>query len=167
MRVMKGYHAFATNTPIQHIRGVALLYRYNNPQFQVKKMKKHEPNVLCSQVSSGGRRWFIVGCYLAPNNVATIERLVTAIGQRPRGAELMVAGYLNTNSATPGGSKHMEEITASISTSGMQDISTHFLLHHKYWAWDRRTWCMRHLVRKVWSRTEYILGMDIRMFQNV
>ena len=31
----------------------------------------------------GGRHWFIIGCYLSPNDVVTIECVIAAIFQRP------------------------------------------------------------------------------------
>ena len=37
------------------------------------------------------------GCYLAPDDARTIERVVTALGDQPRGTALVVAGDLNTD----------------------------------------------------------------------
>ena len=42
-----------------------------------------------------------MGCYLAPNNTSTIERVVESLRERPKGAELMVAGNMNLNLAEP------------------------------------------------------------------
>ena len=44
----------------------------------------------------GRRRWYSIGCYLAPDNARTIEQVVTAMGDQPRGTALLVAGDLNT-----------------------------------------------------------------------
>ena len=51
--------------------------------------------------------------------------------------------------------------------SGLEDMSGHFLPWHKPWLKDRRTWDMYQGGREVRSRTEYILGTDRRLFQNV
>ena len=56
-------------------------------------------NVVSFQLASGGQRWYIVGCYLAPYNTSTIEDIVAAIIQRPQGAALLVVGKFNTNLA--------------------------------------------------------------------
>ena len=47
------------------------------------------------------RRWYIVGCYLAPDDALIIEGVVAAIGKRPQGAALLVVGYFNTALAAP------------------------------------------------------------------
>ena len=48
------------------------------------------------QLTTGAQWWYIIGCYLAPDNTSTIESVVAALKERPRGAALLVAGYLNT-----------------------------------------------------------------------
>ena len=53
-------------------------------------------NVLSFEVTMGARRWYIIGCYLAPDDADTIDRVVTALGYRPKGTALIVAGDLNT-----------------------------------------------------------------------
>ena len=85
-------------------------------------MQQHGPNVLILQVVSRGQWWFIVGCYIVPNDAATIERAVTSISQCPRRAALMVAGDFSTDLATLEEINHGEEIAASVATSGLEDI---------------------------------------------
>ena len=96
-RALAGYHVFATDAPSRHRGGVAVFYQEETPHFQVEVMQQHGPNVLSFQVDSGGRRWSILGCYLVPNNAATLEGIATAIGQRPRGAALLMEGDFNTD----------------------------------------------------------------------
>ena len=36
-------------------------------------------NVVRFQMASGGQRWYIIGCYLAPDDALTIEYAVAAI----------------------------------------------------------------------------------------
>ena len=118
-------------------------------------------------MASGGNWWFIVGCYIAPNNVATINRVVTAIGKRPCGDALLVSWEFNTYIATSEGSNQKEEIVVANATTRLEVMSAYFLLYRKYWAWDGRIWCMLRLGREVRSRTDYIMGTDIRLFRNV
>ena len=61
-RMLTGYRVFATNDLIRHIGGVAVFYWDDAPHFQVESMHQHRINVLCFQVDSGRRRWFIIGC---------------------------------------------------------------------------------------------------------
>ena len=91
---------------------------------------------------TGARRWYIVGCYLAPNNTSTIERVVEALRESPKGAELLVAGDLNINSAAPEGDRREEDIAATFATEGLEDMAPHFLPRQRRWCRDRRTWGM-------------------------
>ena len=65
--------------------------------FAVEEVRQYGPNVLSFEVVSGWRRWYIVGCYIAPDDAQTIERVVTALGDQPKGTALVVAGDLNTD----------------------------------------------------------------------
>ena len=57
--------------------------------------------MLSLQVVSRGRRWFVSGCYLAPDDAVTIKRVIGAIGKRPRREVLLVAREFNTDLAAP------------------------------------------------------------------
>ena len=62
------------------------------------------------------RRWYIVGCYLAPDDTLTIEIVISAIKEIPMGAKLLVAGYFNSNLAEPEGDRRGEDIAAAMAT---------------------------------------------------
>ena len=68
-----------------------------------------------------------MGCYLAPDDTLTIERVVKALRERPKGAELLVAGDLNINFAEPEGDRREEDIEATMTTEGLEDMVAHFL----------------------------------------
>ena len=108
-----------------------------------------------------------MGCYLAPNNTSTIERVVEALRELPNGEELLVAGDLNINFAAPEGDRREEDIAAILATKGLEDMAPHFLPRRCRWCWDRRKWCILRQGREVRSRTDYILGTDRRLFGNV
>ena len=94
-----GYSVVATYAPSQHRGGVAIFYR-SELHFTVEAVEKSGPNVIDLQIATGARQWYIVGVYLAPNNTATMERVIKAIRSQPRGEELLVAGDFNVNLAT-------------------------------------------------------------------
>ena len=71
------------------------------PHFAVEAVQNFGQNVIGFQLATGARRWYIVGFSLAPDNTSTIERVVEAIRERPKGAELLVARDLNINLADP------------------------------------------------------------------
>ena len=64
------------------------------------------------QLESGGRRVFIVRCYLFPEGALTIENFFVVISQVPCGSTLQVAGDFNADLAVLEGSTHVEYILA-------------------------------------------------------
>ena len=58
------------------------------------------------------RRWYIIGCYLTPDNTTTIESVVTDLKERPRCAKLLVAGDFNVNLSELEGDRRGEDIVA-------------------------------------------------------
>ena len=73
-----GYSVVATDAPSQHRGGVAI-FHWQSPHFMVEAVRKYGPNVIGFQLATGARRWYIVGCYLAPNDTLSIERFVEAL----------------------------------------------------------------------------------------
>ena len=58
----------------------------------MEAIQEYGPNVLSFEVATGARRWYIIGCYLAPDDAETIEWVVAALGDRPKGTALIVVG---------------------------------------------------------------------------
>ena len=86
---------------------------------------------------------------------------------QPRGAELLVAGDFNVNLATPEGDRRAEDIATTLATEGLEDMAKQCLPRESRRCRDRKTWGMLRNGREVRSRTDYILGMDRRIFRNV
>ena len=105
-------------------------------------MRPYGPNVISFKVVTGRRRWYIIGCYIAPNNARTIERVVTALGDQPRGTALIVAGDLNTDLGEIASNGRGTEIAAAITVAGLEDMTAHFLPRKRKWGRERRTWSM-------------------------
>ena len=102
-----------------------------------------------------------------PGDTLTIYRSVEALKERPKRAELLVAGDMNTNLADPEGDWREEDIAATMATNGLEDMSAHFLPRRRPWCRDGRTWSMLKKGREVQYRKDYILGTDLRLFGNV
>ena len=81
----------------------------------------------------GAQQWYIVGCYLAPDDTSTKERVVEALRELPKGAELLVAGGMNTNLAEPEGDRREEDIAATLATEGLEDMAAHLLPQRRHW----------------------------------
>ena len=116
-RKSAGYRVVATDAPIRQRGGVALFYR-PSPLFEVEAVQEYRPNFLSFEVTTRAWGWYIIGCYLAPDDAETIERLVTALGDKPRGTALIVAGDLNTNLGDTENNRRGSEIAAEMTEAG-------------------------------------------------
>ena len=86
---------------------VAVFYM-DAPHLHVELLQQHRTNMLSFQVAPGGRCWFIVGCYLSPDDKFTTGRVFAVISQRSCRAALVVARDFNTDLAAPEGSNYGE-----------------------------------------------------------
>ena len=93
----------------------------------MEAVERFGPNVMGFQVATGEQRWYIVGAYVAPEDQATRETVVAAIGRQPRGAELMVAGDFNADITAPEGNRRAENIAMDLATAGLEDMAQHFM----------------------------------------
>ena len=130
-------------------------------------MRQFGPNVVGFQLATGARWRYIIGCYLAPKDTSTTERVVAALKERPWGVTLMVAGELNTTLMEPENDQGGTDIVAALTVEGFEDMTTQFLPFRRTWGQERRTWIMIIEGKVVRSRTDYILGTDRRLFWNV
>ena len=133
----------------------------------MEALQLYGTNAVSFQLASGVQQWHIVRWYLVPYNSSTIEDVVAAIRHCPwEGALLVVVDY-NTDLVAPEGGEQDEDIVAAMAEAGLEYSIRHFLLHHKPWFRDDRMWCMRRGVHEVRSWTDYILGKDCSLHQNV
>ena len=116
-RHLAGYRVVTTDAPSRHRGGVVFFYRPSQ-LFEVEAVREYGPNVLSFNVATGARGWYIIGCYLAPDNADTIERVVTALGDRPKGTALIVAGDLNRDLEDSESNKRGSEIAAAMTRRG-------------------------------------------------
>ena len=133
----------------------------------MEAVREYGPNVFSFEVATGAWRWYIIGCYLAPNDAETIERVVTALGDRPKGTTLIVTGDLNTDLGDAESDRRGSDIAAAMTEAGVEDTMAHFLQRKRKWGRERRTWSMVREGKVVRSRTDYLLGTDRSLFRNV
>ena len=140
-RTSAGYRVVATDAPSRHRGGIALFYR-EGAGFAVEELRPYGPNIISFEVVTGRRRWYIIGCYLAPDDARTIDQVVTAMGDQPRGTALVVAGDLNTDLGDTECDGRGTEIAAAIMEAGLEDMTAHFLPRKRRWGRERRKWAM-------------------------
>ena len=92
---------------------VAEFYRMS-PYFAVEAVRQFGLNVVGFHLATGAQRWYIIGCYLAPNDTLMIEIVVAAPKELPQGAALMVAGDLNTTLTEPENDQRGTEIAMAL-----------------------------------------------------
>ena len=134
-RESSGYRVVETEAQSAHSGGVAGFYR-EAEHFTVESLQTYGVNFVSFQLALGERRWFIMRCYLAPDDTSTIEDAVAAISKRLRGAALLVVGYFDTDLAGPEGQERYKRIAAAMAEEGLEDMSDHFLPRHKPWSKD-------------------------------
>ena len=78
-----------------------------------------------------------------------------------------MAGDFNGDLVIPEGRECVEEIVVELASTGLEEMSYHFLPRCKYWSRDGQTLIMRRVNIVVRSRTDYLLGTDLRLYQNV
>ena len=66
-------------------------------RYIVETIQYFGPNVFGFQPVTGERRWYIIRCYVAPDDTSMIESVFSALKERPWVLELLVTGYLNSN----------------------------------------------------------------------
>ena len=70
-RGLAGYSVVAMDAPSRHRGGVAV-FHWPAPHFAVEAVQQFGPNVIGFQLVTGAWRWYIVGCYLTPDNTSAI-----------------------------------------------------------------------------------------------
>ena len=102
-------------------------------RFAIEAIQKFGLNVVGFYLEMGERRWYIIRCYLAPNNTSSIESVVAALRQRPWGTKLLVARDFNMDLAQPEGVRRDKEIADALVADVLEDMSAHFLLVRCSW----------------------------------
>ena len=103
------------------------MFYWPSPRYVVEEIQKFGPNVVGFHLATGEWQWYIVGFYLAPDDTLTIDGVIAALNERPRGDKLLVEGDLNINMEEPEGYCREEEIVAALITAGLEDMLAHFL----------------------------------------
>ena len=136
-----GYSVVATDAPSRH-RGRVTVFHRPAPHFAVETVQQFGTNVVGFHLATGGRGWYIVGCYLATKGTSTIESVFVAFKERTMGAKLLVEGDFNAKSAEPEGYRRGEDIAVAMATDVLEDMLVHFLPQRRSWCRDGRTWSM-------------------------
>ena len=138
-----------------------------SPQYAVEEIHQFGTNIVSFQLEMGEQKWYIIRCYLSPDDISMIESAVKAIKECPRGAELLVVGDFKVKLEDPQGDWKEEEIAEVLNMEGLEDMLDHFHPWRLPWCRYGREWRMVQEGEEVRSQTDYTLGTDRDLFRNV
>ena len=73
-RWSSGYNVRSTHAPSKWQGGISLFWRASET-YEVEEVEIHGSNVLTFQLVSGATRWYIIGCYIPPNDLTTLTQV--------------------------------------------------------------------------------------------
>jgi hypothetical protein len=123
-RWSSGYNVQSTHVPSKWQGGISLFWRASET-YEVKEVEICGPNALTFQLVLGATRWYIIGCYIPPNNLTTLTHVKHAWQACPKGCLPIMLGDLNINLATPR-DKRDKTIAKLVDTMALIDMSSHF-----------------------------------------
>jgi hypothetical protein len=97
-RWSSGYNVRSTHAPSKWQGGISLFWRACET-YEIKEVEICGPNMLSFQLVLGATRWYIVECYIPPNNLTTLTHVEQAWQACPRGCLPILLGNLNINLA--------------------------------------------------------------------
>jgi hypothetical protein len=136
-----GYHVQATHAPSAWQGGISFFWRASD-LYEVKEVEMQGPNMLSFLLISGAIRYYIVGCYIPPNDLTTLTHIKQAWMACPKDCLPIVLGDLNVNLAAPRDERD-ETIAKQVDTMNLVNMSSRFCQHWGNNSNGRWTWQMR------------------------
>jgi len=127
--------------------------------YKVKETKVWGPNVLTFQLVTGRHQYYVVGCYIPPSDLATLDDIQKAWNHCPSGARPLLLGDLNINLESPRDERD-EKIAEQCDYMDLTDITSHF--RQRRWRRTRGKWTWRQRREGRWisTRPDYILARE-------
>jgi hypothetical protein len=167
-RNSSGYSVVTSDAPSSHQGGIALFWRANKT-YEIEDWRIRGPNVLSFVIETGSQRFYVVGCYMPPNDLRTLPQVEQALNECPKGHAPLLIGDLNVNLCAPRDERdeRIDEVVEDV--CGLTDLSKHFRQRFRGHTRGRWTWRMRRGSRWVTSQCDYFLdrATDHRKFCSV
>ena len=152
----RGYQVLATDAASAHQGGVALCHRQSD-HFEVEETRTHGPNVISFHLMTGDTRYYVVGAYVPPSDLGTLDHIRDAMKQCPAGSSPILLGDLNINLRHPK-DERQENIAEECGDMGVEDMSRHYRQRCRRKMQGRWTWRMRREGRWLSSQPDYFLA---------
>jgi hypothetical protein len=110
--------------------------------YEVEEVELRGPNLLSFQLMLGATRYYIMGCYIPPNNLTTLTHIEQAWMVCPKGCLPIVLGDLNVKLTAPRNEQD-ETIDKQVDTMNLVDMPSCFRQRqgrnsHGQWTWQMR-----------------------------
>jgi hypothetical protein len=109
-------------------------------------------------IVTGSQRFYVVGCYIPPNNLNTLPQVEQALNECPKEHSPLLLGDLNINLCAPRNERDKQVAEVVEDIIGLTDLSKHFRQQSHGHTQGRWTWRMRRGRRWVTSQCDYFLG---------
>ena len=104
-------------------------------------MRSFGPNVVIFIITSGRKLWYVIGAYVPPNDLLTVQCIKQALACGPEGVGKLIVGKLNTCLENPRDQRE-EQLATVLAIHGLTDQAQHFLPRRKYREEGNWTWRM-------------------------
>ena len=119
----RGYTVHATNAMSNQQGGVALVFRASS-YWQVESIREFGPNVISCRLVTGRRTIGLIGAYVPPNDLDTMQYVHQAVDFL-EGNSVVLLGDLNVELEVPRGDQALS-IAADVAGFGLEDLRSHF-----------------------------------------
>ena len=107
--------------------------------YKVEETRIESANVLSFRVVSGELKFYVVGCYIPPSDLTTLDQVRAAWARCPKGFRPLLLGDLNLNLESPRDERDAE-IAAQVDHMDLADMTQHFLQRRRRRTRGRWTW---------------------------
>ena len=120
-----GYSVFVTDATWKSQEGVALCWQ-NREAFEAEETNKIGPDVISFQLVTGEACFYVVGVYIPPSDLKTLDNIQSAWRQCPTGCKPLMVGDLNIKLESPRNERD-ETIAEELDNCALLCMSRHFL----------------------------------------
>ena len=130
--------------------GVAIIRR-EEEGWGVEGVRRFGPNVVIFTVTSGQKRWYVVGAYVPPNDLPTVHWITHALACGTERVEKLLVGDINAclENLRDQRGEHLATVLAG---HGLTDQARHFVPRRRYRAEGNWTW-------RIWIEGRPVLGL--------
>ena len=145
--------------------GVAIVWR-EAKGWGVEGVRSFGPNVVSFIITLGRKLWYVVGAYVLPNDLPTVNWITQVLACKPKGVGKMLVGDLNACLTNPRDQQE-EQLATVLAGHGLTDQARHLSPRRKYRTEGNWTWRMWREGRPISGRGYYILGTTRHYFSMV